>query len=173
MNGDGAVRGSHDPAPNTTDRSQNPGDLRSAVARRPAPSKGQEARGAAMMVTIVCLVVIAALGASLLRSLVAEHRQALLRRDQMQAFWLAESAVQRGVVRLAAASAYAGEEWEVEVDANGRLVRAQATIRIEAVAADATARRIVVEARYPAQGAASVLQQREIVVTLDQPGETQ
>jgi Tfp pilus assembly protein PilX len=125
-----------------------------------------------MIVTIVCLVVIAALGASLLRSLVAEHRQTLRRRDQMQAFWLAESAVQRGVVRVEAASDYTGEEWQVETDAGGRRVPARATIRIEAVAGEAQARRIVVEARYPADGAATVLQQREMVVILDQPGET-
>ncbi len=129
-------------------------------------------RGAAMLVTVVCLAVIAALGASLLRSLVAEHRQARLRWDQMQAFWLAESAVQRGVVRLAAMSEYAGEQWQVEVDSNGRPVRAQATIRIEAVEGDAQARRVVAEARYPAEGTAGVLQQREIVVTLDQAGDT-
>jgi len=119
-----------------------------------------------MLVTVVCLAVIAALGASLLRALVAEHRQTRLRHDQMQAFWLAESAVQRGVVRLGAAREYAGEQWQVEVDANGRRVRAQATIRIEAVEGDAQARRIVAEARYPADGAVSVLQQREIVVNL-------
>lgn len=129
-------------------------------------------RGAALIVTIVCLVVIAALGASLLRSLVAEHRQSQRRRDQMQAFWLAESAVQRGAVRLAAAADYAGEDWPVEIDDGGRRVRGQATIGIEAVAGQPQARRIVVEARYPADGVASVLQQRETVVTLGPPGET-
>ena len=129
-------------------------------------------RGITMFVTIVCLAVIAALGASLLRSLAAEHRQAQLRRDQMQAFWLAESAVQRGAARLAADSAYAGEQWQVEAGANGRRARAQATIRIEAVDGNALARRIVVEARCPAEDAASVTQQRAIVVTSDQPGKT-
>jgi Tfp pilus assembly protein PilX len=129
-------------------------------------------RGAAMIVTIVCLVVIAALGASLLRSLVAEHRQALRRHDQLQAFWLAESAVQRGVARLAAAPDYAGEDWRVEIGARGRRVPARTTIRVEAVTGDAQARRIVVEARCPAEGAESVLQQREIVVALDHPGES-
>jgi len=129
-------------------------------------------RGAAMLVTVVCLAVIAALGASLLRALVAEHRQTLRRRDQMQAFWLAESAVQRGVVRLVAAREYAGEQWQVEMETDGRRVRGEATIRVEAVEGNAQARRIVAEARCPAEGAAGVLQQREIVVALDQAGDT-
>lgn len=129
-------------------------------------------RGITMFVTIVCLAVIAALGASLLRSLVAEHRQAMLRRDQMQAFWLAESALQRGMARLAADSAYAGEQWQVEADAGGSRAGAHAAIRVEPLGVEAAARRIVVQARYPAEGAARVVLEREIVVTLDQRGGT-
>ncbi len=161
-------------------RDTNPGDLRSAVSARSGDLRRANAlrrarsrpRGITMFVTVVCLAVIAALGASLLRSLAAEHRQAQLRRDQMQAFWLAESAVQRGVARLTAKSAYDGEQWQVDVDANGRRLRAQATIRIEPVGGNTQGRRIVVEVRCPAEGAASVMQRREIVVTLDQPGAT-
>ena len=126
--------------------------------------------GVALLLTIVCLVVIATLGVSLMRSLVAEHRQAMLRRDQLQAFWLAESAVQRGAVRLAAAADYAGEDWQVEVETGGRRVRALATIRVQTVNGDAPARRIVAEARCPGDGPASVLQTRERLVTLDQAG---
>ena len=121
-------------------------------------------QGAALLMTIVCLVVIASLAVSLARSLVAGHRQSRLRCDQMQAFWLAESAVQRGVVRLAATPAYAGEDWQVEVQMGGGPVRARATIRVEAVEGDPQQRRIVVEARCPADGDASVLETRELVV---------
>ncbi len=121
--------------------------------------------GAALLMTIVCLVVIASLAVSLARSLVAEYRQARLRCDQLQAFWLAESAVQRGVVRLAATPAYPGEDWQVEVRMGGGPVRARAAIRVEAVAGDPQRRRIVVEARCPADGDASVLETRELVVT--------
>ena len=123
--------------------------------------------GAALLMTIVCLVVVASLAVSLARSLVAEHRQARLRCNQMQAFWLAESAVQRGVVRLAAAPEYAGEDWQVEVQVGGGPVRARATIRVEAVEGDPPRRRLVVEARCPADGDASVLQTRELIVALN------
>lgn len=121
-------------------------------------------QGAALLVTIACLVVIASLAVSLARSLVVGHRQSRLRCDQMQAFWLAESAVQRGVVRLAATPAYTGEDWQVEVRMGGGPVQARAAIRIEAVAGDPRRRRIVVEARCPADGDASVLETRELVV---------
>lgn len=120
--------------------------------------------GAALLMTIVCLVVIASLAVSLARSLVAGHRQSRLRCDQMQAFWLAESAVQRGMVRLAAAPAYDGEDWQVEVQVGGGPVRARAAIRVEAVEGDPQRRRLVVEARCPADGDASVLETRELVV---------
>jgi hypothetical protein len=134
------------------------------------PQRRRPHAGVALVLTIVCLVVIASLGVSLMRALVAEHRQAMLRRNQLQSFWLAESAVQRGVVRLAAAPTYTGEDWQVEVDAGGGRVRALATIRVQTVAGGERARRIVVEARCPADGAASVLQTRELSVTLDQAG---
>ena len=126
--------------------------------------------GVALMLTIVCLIVVATVGLSLVRSLVDEHRQAMLRRDQLQAFWLAESAAQRGAVRLATAADYTGEDWQVETDSGGRRVRALATIRVQIVTGDSPARRIVVEARCPADGPASVLQTRERLVTLDQAG---
>jgi Tfp pilus assembly protein PilX len=117
--------------------------------------------------TIVCLVVIASLAVSLARSLVAGHRQSRIRFHQMQAFWLAESAVQRGVVRLAATPAYTGEDWQVEVQVGGGPVRAHATIRVESVAGDPPRRRVVVEARCPADGDASVLETRQLVVAPD------
>jgi Tfp pilus assembly protein PilX len=136
-----------------------------AVTDKNRFSRSASRPGAALLMTIVCLVVIASLAVSLARSLVAEHRQTRLRCDQMQAFWLAESAVQRGVVRLVATPEYTGEDWQVEVQMGGGLVRARAAIRVEVVAGDPQRRRIVVEARCPADGDASVLETRELVVT--------
>ncbi len=63
-----------------------------------------------------------------------------------------------------ATPAYIGEDWNVEVQVGGGPVRARAAIRVEAVAGDPQRRRIVVQARCPADGDVSVLETRELVV---------
>jgi hypothetical protein len=65
---------------------------------------------------------------------------------------------------LAATPAYAGEDWQVEVQVGGGPVRARAAIRVEAVEGDPQRRRLVVEARCPADGDASALETRESVL---------
>jgi len=128
----------------------------------------QDARrpGAALLMTIVCLMVIATLAVCLARTLVAEHRQSRWRGNQLQAFWLAESAIERAAARLAATRDYAGEEWQVKLPLSGAAVQARAAIRVESVAGQFLQRRIVVEARCPAEGETSVVEVRESIVTL-------
>lgn len=135
-----------------------------AVART-GTGRRRQRRGAALLMAIVCLMVMTALAVSLARSLVAQQRQLRLRGSQMQAFWLAESAVERARVRLDATPEYAGEDWHVELELRGAAVEARATIRVESVAGESSQRRIVVQARCPAEGDASVLEMRERTVT--------
>lgn len=139
---------------------------RPAGARTSMLRSGQR-QGAALLMTIVCLMVMAALAVSLATSLVAEQRQTRLRGHQLQAFWLAESAVERARVRLAATPDYAGEDWQVELQLRGAPEQARATIRVESTAGEPPRRRIVVEARCPAAGDANVLETRELTVPLE------
>lgn len=129
-------------------------------------------RGVVLAFVLVCLFVVAAVGAALLRATVAEHRQETRRQHQVQAMWLAESAVQRAAAHLAAAPDYQGETWQIDAAALGDRWAAAAVIRVEAIEADPAARRIVVEARYPEDQQHRVVQRREITIRLPVPGES-
>jgi Tfp pilus assembly protein PilX len=124
----------------------------------------QPRRGAALVLTLVCLLVVAAIGLTLLRSLVDEHRQAAIRQREMQAFWLAESAIQRAGAALVASPEYTGEQWQVEADALAGRWSALAVIRVETVENDETVRRIAVEVRYPDEGHDRVVRHRQVLV---------
>jgi Tfp pilus assembly protein PilX len=121
-------------------------------------------RGALLVVALVCLVVVVTIGASLVRQLLLQHRQSLQEQSQLQSLWLAESAVERALARLAEQPDYTGETWQIDGpqlpnDSPGVVV-----IRVETTAGEAAARRIVVEARYPHDTLYQVVQQRTYTV---------
>jgi hypothetical protein len=128
-------------------------------------------RSAAILVAaLVCLVVVAVIGASLMQTVLLQHRQLLHDQDQLQVFWLAESAVQRAAMRLTAAPAYRGETWQVE----GRSARGPwtgvAIIRVEIVPDDIARRQVVVEAHCGDEPSRRVAQRRQVVVLLPVQG---
>src|SRR5262245_51673736 len=89
-------------------------------------------------------MVVMLIAGTVARSLIAAHRQSRRAGDEMQAQWLAEAALARGLAKTRSQSDYSGETWRPEVTAQSVGV---AEIRIERPA-DQPAR-IVVEARYP------------------------
>ena len=115
---------------------------------------------------LVCLVVVLAIGSSLLHALLLQHRQRLQEQYQLQAFWLAESAVQRASVRLAGSRDYPGETWQVDSDALHSRWSGAAVIRVETIPGDDARRKIAVEAEYPQDPQHRVVQRREITVNL-------
>lgn len=110
---------------------------------------GRQRRGAILVVAIVVMLVLSLLGAEIVRTLVLTQRHADRLQSQSQAFWLAESALDRARAQLAASGDYAGETWQPEVASkeNGDAPAAsKVTIAIEGEGADRVVR---VEAIYP------------------------
>ncbi len=85
---------------------------------------------------------------------------------QMQAAWLADSALQRAASRLAADAAYAGETWAIPAaqltgDADGLV-----TIEVIPVSNDPTRRQVRVRADYPNDPQHRARQSRQVIVQL-------
>jgi Na+-transporting NADH:ubiquinone oxidoreductase subunit NqrC len=86
-------------------------------------------RGTILVIVLVCLILAATLSGVLIRRLVQEQRQLRRHEDQIQAFWLVESAVDRADAQRLRSSGYMGEVWEI---AAGQLNdRQTASVKIE------------------------------------------
>lgn len=72
-------------------------------------------RGIALLSTMVCVVILSAVAASLVRSVLAQMREADRRAEQVQADALAQSALERGFQQLATNPAYTGEVWTPQI----------------------------------------------------------
>lgn len=120
--------------------------------------------GMALPMILVCLALAMMIGAAMLQAVVIYHRQAQLIEEQHQTMWLAESAVQQAVYKLQQSAAYRGEIWEVSGETLGRSEGAAVTIQIEPQAQSSEQWKIIVDARYPAQGQLQVSERRELLV---------
>jgi hypothetical protein len=76
-------------------------------------------RGAALVVALVTLLVVTVMTGTVVRSLLAAHRQSRLRQDELQAQWLAESAVARARAQLLRLPEYKGETWQPAISSSG------------------------------------------------------
>ena len=121
--------------------------------------------GVVLVAVLVALLVVMLISTAIVRGLVVQHHLARSEQQRLQAFWFAESAVQRARSRLEAAPDYEGETWQIELPQSG-YASGQALIRIEPVENDPNKRTIVVEARLPNDPIDGVLQQRSLVVEL-------
>ena len=104
------------------------------------------------MWAIVCLVLVAALSASLARLAIAGSRRMVQERRRVQADWLAEAGWSLARAQLNQNPAYTGETWEIPAAELGGADAGRVKIEVTAPAADdANAQHILhVVAEYPA-----------------------
>lgn len=89
------------------------------------PSTHANRNGTALIIAMICLLLASVLTVSLVQVAVLQREQVQRDEWQLQAEWLAESAVDRAAARLRAASEYEGETWRPqfpeETDPLGRI----------------------------------------------------
>jgi len=119
--------------------------------------------GAILAAVLLSLLVVLLVGAELTRPIVQQRRDSRLAEDRQQAFWIAESAVQRAL-QAAVSPDYTGETWQVSGEALGTGRAGVATIKVEAAAGGSPQRRLVVQAYYPAGELHRTLYERELIL---------
>ena len=120
--------------------------------------------GAVLAVVQVTLFAVALVGAALVRAVVLHDQQARRREDQQQAFWLAESGLQRGVHAAAKSPDYKGETWPVPAETLGGGRAGRVVIQVEPNRAPQPGRVLRVEAYYPDEEFQRTLCQRETLI---------
>jgi Tfp pilus assembly protein PilX len=123
--------------------------------------------GMILAVVLVALLVVMMFGAALTNTFLAQRQLSRNNRQQQQAFWLAESALQRAVSRLAREADYEGETWQVAAESLDGKHAGVAIIRIEAASEPNTGSKIVVDASYPSRGLKRIAQRCERFVPND------
>jgi hypothetical protein len=120
--------------------------------------------GAILAAVLLSLSVVLLVGAELTRAIVQQRRQGRLAEDRQQAFWIAESALQRATHLLAKSPDYHGETWQLSGEMLGTGRAGVATIEVEPASGSAERRRIVVRAYYPEHAVHRTLYERELFV---------
>jgi len=115
-------------------------------------------------VAIVCIAVASVIFLSVLRLSVAQRTRAEAQAWQIQAAWLAESALERAAARLADDPDYEGETWSLSADDLGTRHGAVVTIQAETIPEQKQRRRIRVEADYPDHPQHRARRSKQIVV---------
>ncbi|CAN5872511.1 hypothetical protein BH23PLA1_BH23PLA1_14560 [soil metagenome] len=122
-------------------------------------------RGAASIVALAGLVLLAMIAAAMLRAGVARRDNAAVEESILQTDWLVEAGLERAFAQLTADPDYEGETWEIPAEAlgdRGALVR----IKVE-TKADRKPLTVHVEADYPADSPRRVRMARRFLVNLE------
>lgn len=139
---------------------------------KPTPTENSPRRnsrsGAILVVAMVTLLLVALLGASLMRSALTSLQQ--LQREQMliQATWLADAGCQRALFRMKDDANYRAEAWAIPAD---QLKSGSAVVQIEIAADPESAARNIVTAtaEYPKGTHQSIRVSKRLVVPNTRP----
>lgn len=74
---------------------------------------GHARRGAVLLVGLLALLIVSALSAALLKRVMLQRQEIQQAEWKLQADWLAESGLGRGVARRTSDPGYPGETWEI------------------------------------------------------------
>lgn len=118
------------------------------MVRRLSLTKQTHRRGAALIAALICVLLVSLMSTVLVKTALVQRDQ--LERDarQVQADWLAQSALDRSLARLATDAGYTGESW-APATAEGQTI---GRVRIEIVPAadgDGSARLLRATADVP------------------------
>src|SRR5262245_25525600 len=115
---------------------------------------------------MVTLLVITSTMAAIIHSLLVDLRQTRQAANELQAQWLADSAVSRAAAQLRANPEYAGETWKPLMGVSDNDKNAGvAEIRIERANEAGKEPRVIVDARYPDHPLRRVVTRRTHVIT--------
>ena len=121
-----------------------------------------------MVVAMVCLMLSVLLLGSLLKLAVMQRQQFRHQQHRLQAYWLAESAVERAASRLAENRDYAGELWEIGSDELGGRHAAHVRIQVAEPERGTSERTVTAIATYPAGEAQFATQTKRVTVPVNQ-----
>jgi len=124
-----------------------------------------------LVAVMVCLLVVLLMSAALVQGILAQSRQARVEQQQLQACWLAESALDRALAQLRTSSGYAGEEWRVTAEQGGEPQAGTALIRVQTIDDDSRVRLVTVAVFWPDDPVHRFLEQREFTFQLPEAGE--
>jgi len=123
-------------------------------------------RGAGLVIALVTLLIITSTMAAIIHSLLVDLRQTRQAANELQAHWLADSAVSRAAAQLRANPEYGGETWKPLVGlADNNQYPGVAEIRIERAKEPGSESRMIVDARYPDHPSRRVVARRTCVIT--------
>jgi len=124
-------------------------------------------RGGVLVAALVTLLAVMLVAGAVVRSLLAAHRQARHSQNELQAQWLAESAIARAAALLARQTDYVGEMWQPAIVASdGDEQAAAVEISVQTPESAAKTRRVVAIAHYPNHQWRRVTVRREYTLTL-------
>ncbi len=135
-------------------------DLRPRTFRI-APKRHQ---GAALVIVLIGMAVATMIFLSVLKLIAVQRQSVELQTRQIQAGWLAESAIERAVARLSADANYRGETWNISAQDLGGRDGATIAIRVEDVPGKPDRRSVRVEADYPTDPNQRARQSREAII---------
>jgi hypothetical protein len=125
-------------------------------------------RGVVLLIAVVCIAAASVIFVSVLRLAAAERRRGDAEAWQVQAAWLAESAVERAVARLADDPQYQGETWSLSPDDLGTRHSAIVVVHVETTPEREQRRLIRVEADYPDHPHRRARESKQITVQVKQ-----
>ncbi|WP_435006687.1 hypothetical protein P12x_004191 [Tundrisphaera lichenicola] len=124
-------------------------------------------RGLVSIVVLIALIVIALIGAGLLKAVLARRVEIGLEERRIQATWLAESALDRAEARLAESSDYQGESWEISAQELGNRGSGTVLIQVEEVPEHFDRRRVRIRADFPNHSIHRARQSLEAVLSIN------
>jgi hypothetical protein len=117
------------------------------------------------VIALVTLLIITSTMAAIIHSLLVDLRQTRQAANELQAHWLADSAVGRAEAQLRANPEYAGETWNPLVGlADDNNSAGVAEIRIERTKEPGNKPRVIVDARYPDHPLRRVVTRRTFLI---------
>ena len=122
-------------------------------------------RGAVIILAMVCLIIVSAVGSSLVKSALLQRRQVIRDQQRHQAEWLAQAGLERAAAILQSNPEYTGDGWTVPLESQAGKP-GHVAIRVEA--GDRTNHRtITVVAESPRDADRGATITRRIDVDLD------
>jgi Tfp pilus assembly protein PilX len=135
------------------------------AVRRHFPA--QKRKGAALVCALACLVVVTIMTGVLLRRAALERDRIRAAERQLQAAWLADSALDRAAAALAVSREYKGETWTPAAADIGGPDSGRVAISVQAVDGQPGKRKLTAQADYPADTPYRIRQTKELLLEID------